>query len=491
MTMTADPMAAVRAAKKSDDPLRLADLISVEALENIVRWHMNRDPSKVVSQIGGNYYLTVRLGSKDAKRCLFAVRLRPRHWEVRYGNLCPIKSGDQRKDHSRPGYSIQEFVSPDGKRYDVFGATGDVSDFKDLSSLAVNYCSPFQINSTKKTLTLKQIECNAEFTGLGPSNTVINLGDRWSLNVTQTEMCEFENFRTAQFLIDRERNTIVCGRDPLKDYGLFHRSRPARDWSDLGFTSDLTGYTAAVNAYYANDNAARESACALAFMLENLCQQIEGMSCEYIWPGHTYSKTWRRLFQGYEYTKEQSARWVNQGMCPTLGLLRSLRVEGRAVPPCILLTLPLYHARPACFENRDMTHGGEDFKQKPSKVKQILLMPVPSQKMSGTINPDLCSRNPHDVFVTRRCNFGGKCDYPNRGGCFSLDKATNPHSAVAFCMNSPQTELVHAYWGEASWVNTRDSALHEPKVYGWMADIDVLVTRIGAIVAEQFFANAS
>lgn len=492
MTMTADKMASVRAAKSTLGPQELKDLLTVEHLESMVRWHLGRDHSKVIQVKSVNQYnprLVVRLGSPDTERCLFATRVAPRNWQVRFGHPTPGNRRENDSFKSRPGYSVQEFVSPDGKRFNAYGMCQEACDFKDLSVMAVEYGSPFKAVKSTEQITVKPFQCLGEIPSEG-IQAELEQGvpaEHWT-----AKRFVSEHLWTFGVLADTERNVLLWDKDPLKGTGLLRQSTPARDWSALGFATNVGGYIAAVSAYFANDQAAINSALELALKMETLCKQIDGLHCEYVWPGHFYSGKWQRFLPDNYYMNEAEGRYVCRAQVPTVGLLKTLRCEGRGVPPCIVVTLPVYSVRNAYLDN---THflGSGDFTKTPPKVRQILLMPVGSKPFDNDLNPDI-----HDdanaIGFTRRCNFGGSCDFLHRGATYELQHATNLRSAVAFCMNKPSDEMVHAYWGSNKWTG-KDSCLpdgtFDGKCYGWMADIDVLVTRIGAIVAEQFFANAA
>jgi hypothetical protein len=240
----------------------------------------------------------------------------------------------------------------------------------------------------------------------------------------------------------------------------------------------------------------------------NLQESIPNLQVEFIWPGHVYANgNWRCVYNPEGRPASTSALY-DAGV-PTSSIACQLSGFGQQAsgvksplvlcPPCIMLTLPTYKLTPAKLHDRDSRREfvrsldpNDSIGERTLGVKRVLLVPTFSKPFNHGINPDLYHFHTPDgeIGITDVCNFGGKNDYMNRGKIVPMGFAHNPHSCAAFCLPE-DTEYLDSYWTQKDKDSGEYLSFTDTARYGWMEDIDVVLTRVGAMIAEHFFSTAS
>jgi hypothetical protein len=290
--------------------------------------------------------------------------------------------------------------------------------------------------------------------------------------------------------------------------GLLHRTVPFTDAAELGFVTQIGEWMLAVRKHYASDQMAIQSAAELALKVINLQESIPNLQVEFMWPGHVYANgNWRCVYNPEGRPASTSALY-DAGV-PTSSIACQLSGFGQQAsgvksplvlcPPCIMLTLPTYKLTPAKLHDRESRREfvrsldpNDSIGERTLGVKRVLLVPTFSKPFNHGINPDLYHFHTPDgeIGITDVCNFGGKNDYINRGKIVPMGFAHNPHSCAAFCLPD-DTEYLDSYWTQKDKDSGTYLSFTDTARYGWMEDIDVVLTRVGAMIAEHFFSTAS
>lgn len=493
-TSTHERMAALRAMRGSNS-ITADDLLTVEKLESAAKWHVVRGGG--ITNTGGDHFVCVDIGDPKAERKVFAFRSGNRSWCVVYGTGSPLQGEYQ------PGYMVQQFIKADGNVCNVYWLMQTQRNEKRSSRALVG--SPFYVHKkhdrgSRDDMGIRAI---AGFTLDWSASTRAHGGRQLFLVEGQDAMlgaeprCSLE--MTAElsyvgaewyFVVDNEDRVVHAAYNDqvLKSLGLYRQSVPARDYQALGFsTTELPAFQQAVLKEF-SDEKDQVTAMELALKCMTLAEQLRGIQVEFVYPSHCWTgREWKRAFS---VTGSRShPRYTKSGKAPTEFWSDIMRFPDCPQPPCILLTLPVYKQRGAYYIRERGAQDNHDTTANPPIVRQVLLYPVRNADFQY-VNQDCTSVS--ELGATEQCNFGGKNEIAKRGNVVDLGHATGPHAAVAFCVNGPNSELLNAYWGSKNCGYDGHAKYGtELRTYGWLADIDQIITRVGAMVAEHFFTSAS
>ena len=506
----ADRMQRLRALRGTREKT-LDDVLTVPVLEQMARQQLTGPDYKPLHH-ARSPLICVPLGDDKAKRKVFAYRNNIRSWNIVYGNGVWQRTGNQQQLYCQPGFNISQYGYGDGTLVDCYRPMHEHRR-NTLSSRALAY-SPFDIKTS----------------GDGEDKT-----QSWFLRPYHG--CHFEYHDEKTMRVEPcNSNEGVMSRIGYGDYsyaihfnsktilrydethnrseknGLLVRTTPVWDAAELGFVGQLGDWSKAVAQHFAGDQAGHTSAMELALKVLNLQESIPNLQVEFIYPGHVWSGTgWQMTHDAFGAVPNMTSLYP--AGVPTTSLAQQLvnfgsesyppvnkRPPNTICPPSIMLTLPVYKMTPAKLRNDyqqrefsvNLASGSDTEMGKHTTARRIMLVPTASKPFNHDLNPDLFHHHCADgeIGITDRCNFGGKNDYLHRGKIVPLSFAHNPHSCVAFCLPN-DTEYLDAYWTAKDKWTGKYQGCHDEQRYGWIEDIDVVLTRVGAMIAEHFFSTAS